>query len=156
MNWRQRFEPLVRPLMQAFWRLSRGTTLGVRGLVLRPDGHVVLVRHTYVGGWHLPGGGVEKGESVRDALVRELRDEAGVVVEGEAPVLGVYANHRRFRGDHVVVCVVRDWSPCVPDAAGEIDAVAWFDPTDLPEATTPATRARISEFLDRSPVSDTW
>lgn len=156
MKWRQRFEPFLRPLMQAFWRLSRGTTLGVRGLVLRSDGHVVLVRHTYVTGWHLPGGGVEKGESVRDALLHELRDEAGVEVAGETPVLGVYANHRRFRGDHVVVCVVRDWRPCASDAAGEIDAVDWFDPHDLPEGTTPATRSRISELLARSKVSDTW
>ena len=156
MKWRQAMEPLVRPVLQAFWRISRGTTLGVRGIVVRADGHVVLVRHTYVGGWHLPGGGVEKGESVRDALAHELRDEAGVEICGETPIQGVHANHRRFRGDHVVVCVVADWRPCERGGVGEIEAVAWFDPERLPDGTTAPTRARIAEFLGRSPVSDVW
>jgi len=156
MNWRRRAEPLVRPFMQTFWRLSRGTTLGVRGIVVREDGHVVLVRHTYVGGWHLPGGGVERGESVRDALAHELRDEAGVDICGESPVQGVHANDKRFRGDHVVVCVVRDWRPCERGADGEIESVQWVDPTDLPDGTTASTRARIDEFRGLSPVADVW
>ncbi len=156
MNWRQRIEPVIRPFMHAFWRLSRGTTLGVRGIVVREDGKVVLVRHTYIGGWHLPGGGVERGESARDALEHELRDEAGVALTGEASVHGVYANHRKFRGDHVVVCVVRDWSPCAPDAAGEIAETGWFDPADPPDGTTPATRARLAEFLGAARLSDCW
>lgn len=156
MNWRQRIEPVIRPFMHAFWRLSRGTTLGVRGIVVREDGQVILVRHTYVGGWHLPGGGVEKGESARDALAHELRDEAGVVLAGDAPVLGVYANHRKFRGDHVVVCIVRNWSPCTPNADGEIAESGWFDPADPPKGTTPATRGRLAEYLGQAPVVDVW
>jgi len=156
MNWRQRVEPVIRPLLHAFWRLSRGTTLGVRGIVVRADGQVILVRHTYVGGWHLPGGGVEKGESVRDALTHELRDEAGVAVAGEARIQGVHANHRKFRGDHVVVCVVRDWSCCESNAAGEIAETGWFDPDNLPDGTTPATRARLAEFRGQAPVADHW
>ena len=156
MNWRQRAEPFIRPILHLYWRLSRGMTLGVRGIVVRTDGHVVLVRHTYVGGWHLPGGGVERGESVRDALAHELRDEAGVAIAGETPVQGVYANHVSFRGDHVVVCIVRDWTACPSAGEGEIAAVSWVDPTDLPDGTTAATRARIAEYLGRSPIADVW
>jgi len=156
MNWRQRIEPIVRPFMQAFWRQSRGMTLGVRGIVVRADGHIVLVRHTYVGGWHLPGGGVERGESVRDVLTHELRDEAGVAIRGAEVVQGIHANHKRFRGDHVVVCVVRDWEACKSDAVGEIAETGWFDPAALPPDTTAATRARIAEFLGEAGIADTW
>ncbi|MFT6541350.1 MAG: ADP-ribose pyrophosphatase YjhB (NUDIX family) [Maricaulis maris] len=156
MNWRQRFEPMVRPFMQAFWRLSRGMTMGVRGIVVRADGHIVLVRHTYVGGWHLPGGGVERGESIRDALAHELRDEAGVSVRGVEVIQGVHANHNRFRGDHVVVCVVREWQACDSDSVGEIAEVGWFDPAALPPGTTAATRARIAEYLGEAGIADTW
>ena len=48
---------LIRRTMHLWWRLSRPMTLGVRAAILR-DGEVFLVRHGYIAGWHLPGGGV--------------------------------------------------------------------------------------------------
>lgn len=56
MSWRWQLEPLLRPLFQAWWRMKRGTTLGVRVLAQREDGAIMLVKHTYMAGWHLPGG----------------------------------------------------------------------------------------------------
>ena len=156
MNWRQRIEPLVRPLLHAWWRATRGMTLGVRGIVERADGHVVLVRHTYVPGWHLPGGGVERGEPAALSLSRELAEEAGIALDGPARLFGIYSNEKRFRGDHVLVFVARDWHPCETDHDGEIEAVDWFAPDALPEGTTPATRRRLAEFAGRAEVADLW
>jgi len=56
------FEPVLRPLLHLYWRFSRGMTLGVRALVVDERRRVFLVQHSYVRGWHLPGGGVEPGE----------------------------------------------------------------------------------------------
>lgn len=156
MNWRQRIEPVVRPLLQFWWRRTRGMTLGVRAIVLDGEGRVVLVRHTYVQGWYLPGGGVERGERVELALGRELAEEAGVEMTGPAKLLGAYSNERQFPGDHVLLYEVRDWRACETDHDGEIDAVGWFSLADLPDATTPATRRRLAEFAGREPVSDMW
>lgn len=146
MSWKRRFEPLVRPLLQTWWRMTRGMTLGVRGIVLRGDGHVVLVKHTYVPGWHLPGGGVERGEPAELSLRRELQEECGVDLTGPVRLQGIYSNEPRFRGDHVLVYVAEHWQACECDHDGEIEAVDWFDPDRLPDDVTPATRRRLDEF----------
>ncbi|MES2906548.1 MAG: NUDIX domain-containing protein, partial [Pseudomonadota bacterium] len=62
--------------------LARGFTLGVRAVVLKGD-DVLLVRHTYMDGWYLPGGGVDRGEALEKAAVRECFEEVGVHIQGE-------------------------------------------------------------------------
>jgi 8-oxo-dGTP pyrophosphatase MutT (NUDIX family) len=156
MLWRRNLQPIVRPVYQAYSRLSRGATLGVRGLVLNDAGEVLLVEHTYVPGWFLPGGGVERGETVEDALVRELQEEAGVRVTGRPRLLGVHANHRIFRGDHVLVFRVDDWTPCEATSRGEIHDLRWFAPDRLPKDVTAATRRRIEEALGGAESSPHW
>jgi ADP-ribose pyrophosphatase YjhB (NUDIX family) len=156
MLWRRSLQPLVRPLYQAHSRLTRGATLGVRALVLNDDGHVLLVEHTYVPGWFLPGGGVERGETVEEAVLRELQEEAGVRATTRPVLLGVHANHRTFRGDHVLVFRIDAWEPCEATSLHEIHAVGWFAPDALPPDTTPSTRRRIAEALQAHPPSPHW
>ena len=136
--------------------LTRAVTLGVRAIVLDGQGRVLLLRHTYTPGWHLPGGGVDRGETARDAVIRELREEAGLVCEGEPVLLGLYWN-RRLRRDHVACFVLRDAvaGPLERDD-WEIAEAGFFARDALPEGTTPATRARLREALDGAPVAATW
>ena len=98
-TWRTRIEPFTRPLFFAWSRISRGMTLGVRGVAINSAGRVLLVKHTYLHGWWLPGGGVERGQTCEDALIRELREEAGVIVEGRPALISVHSNERFFRGE---------------------------------------------------------
>ena len=69
---RNSLEPALRRVFHLYWRLARGMTLGVRAVVLDEENRVFLVKHSYVSGWHLPGGGVETGETFRDALQLSL------------------------------------------------------------------------------------
>jgi len=156
MPWRRNLQPLVRPLYQVYSRLSRGATLGVRGLVLNGAGEVLLVEHTYVSGWFLPGGGVERGETTEQAVIRELQEEAGVRVIGRPRLVGIHANHRVFRGDHVLFYRVDTWEPCAAAEQGEIHAVAWFAPDRLPADTSPGTRRRIEEALGEAESAPHW
>ena len=104
---RRALEPAIRRVLHTYWRFARGLTLGVRAIVIDPQGRIFLVKHSYVAGWHLPGGGVEPGETVGEALDRELMEEGGIAPL-EPPVLhGVFFNSRVSRRDHVVVFVVR-------------------------------------------------
>jgi ADP-ribose pyrophosphatase YjhB (NUDIX family) len=147
MPWRRRLQPLAQPLFRLYARASRGMTLGVRGIVLNDAGEVLLVEHTYMHGWHLPGGGVERGETCEAALTRELVEEAGVRVVGQPVLKTVHANTGRFRGDHVLVYRVEAWEACEATSRGEILRIGWFAPTALPAGTTGLTRRRIEEGL---------
>lgn len=147
---------LVRRTMHLWWRLSRPMTLGVRAAILR-DGEVFLVRHGYIAGWHMPGGGVEAGETAEDSLRREVLEEGSIAVEGAPRLHGLYFNHRVSRRDHVVVYVVEQFRVLgvrAPDR--EIVEAGFFPLGALPDGTTRATRARLAEIAGEQPLSPTW
>ena len=147
----------VRWLLQKRWRLTRALTLGGQVCVVRADGHVLLVRHGYRPGWHFPGGGVETGETVLDAALRELREETGVVARGTPVLHGIFNNVAAFPGDHIVLYVVRDFEqPRVPTAGLEIAEQGFFAIDALPPATTQGTRRRIAEIFASVPVVTRW
>ncbi|MBI1980416.1 MAG: NUDIX domain-containing protein [Methylocystis sp.] len=132
-------------------------TLGVRGLVLDDQRRVLLVRHTYVDGFYLPGGGVESRETLVDALERELHEEANVLLDEPPELFGMYFNRRFSARDHVALYVVRSFritEPRVPDR--EIAEAGFFALDALPADTTVATRARIAEALEKAPISPYW
>ena len=114
---------------------------------------IFLVRHRYVRGWYLPGGGVDRGESAEAAAARELREEGGIRCLGRPILHGFFRNGRR---DHVACYVVRDFeAPDTIPPSAEIAEASWFAPDALPEGTTAATRARIAEVLGaRVPPAD--
>ena len=140
-----------------YWRFSRGLTLGVRAAVLDAEGRVFLIRHTYTPGWHMPGGGVEVGETTLEALSREVAEEARIEITGPAPLHGVFLNRSGSRRDHVLVHVVRAFRVLEPKRPDREIAEAGFFPLDgLPEATTRATRARLDEIAAGGAPAPFW
>jgi 8-oxo-dGTP pyrophosphatase MutT (NUDIX family) len=138
-------------------RITRGMTLGVRALVIAPDGRIFLVKHSYVSGWHLPGGGVEPGETLLDALIRELREEGNLEPTAPPVLHGMFFNDTLSPRNHVALYVVRDFralGPPVPDY--EIIAHGFFPIDDLPNDATAATRARLIEVLGGVPSTERW
>lgn len=151
------FYRAAKPVLHPVYRQLRGMTLGTRTLVLKDAGaQVMLVRHGYAAGWMLPGGGVERGEALAEAAVREVREEAGIVAEEEPMLHGVFLNDRQFRGDHVACFVLRRFSERPVRAGFEIAEARFFPSTVLPEATTGGTRRRIAEVLEGLPPSRAW
>jgi len=154
---RKGFEPALRRVLHLYWRFARGMTLGVRAVVLDGGNRVFLVKHSYVSGWHLPGGGVEVGETFRDALRRELAEEGRIELLGEPVLHGLFFNSHVSRRDHVAVYLVRQFrQDRLPAPSREIVACGFFAANALPVETTEGTRLRISEVLENKEPISTW
>jgi 8-oxo-dGTP pyrophosphatase MutT (NUDIX family) len=154
---RKRLEPQLRRAFHLYWRIARGMTLGVRGVVLDGEGKVFLVRHSYVSGWHLPGGGVEVGETFLEALRRELVEEGRIELTGDPVLHGLFFNGHVSRRDHVAVYVVRQFrQDRLPKPNHEIVECGFYAAGALPAETTRGTRLRIAEVLDGVAPIATW
>lgn len=141
---------------RTWFRLSRPMTLGVRAIVENGAGQVLLVRHTYVDGLFLPGGGVERAEPAADALGRELVEEAGVEMAAPPKLLGIFSNHRVFANDHVLLYRVEEWKSVPATSRGEIAEIVWCDPLGPPSDITPGTRRRLAAEYGDAPVGLYW
>ncbi|TMJ36523.1 MAG: NUDIX domain-containing protein [Alphaproteobacteria bacterium] len=154
---RRALEPVLRRVLHAYWRFARAMTLGVRALVIDEEGRVFLVKHSYVSGWHLPGGGVEAGETISEALARELQEEGNIEMTAPPQLHGLFFNDRDSRRDHVALFIVRAFRQLAAPVPGrEIVGHGFFALDALPNDTTAATRARIIEVLGGAPVSERW
>jgi ADP-ribose pyrophosphatase YjhB (NUDIX family) len=154
---RKSLEPVLRRFFHLYWRFARGMTLGVRAVVVDQQTRVFLVKHSYVSGWHLPGGGVETGETFLEALRRELVEEGRIELVDEPDLHGLFLNSHVSRRDHVAVYVVRRFKQDrLPEPNHEIIACGFFEAGSLPPDTTEGTRRRIGEVIDGQARIATW
>ncbi len=157
MIYKPLFKLLSKSVLQPWHRLARGMTLGTRTLVFE-DGmsKVLLVRHTYADGWMLPGGGVERGETIYESGVREVREEAGIIAREQPELAGFCSNHEHFPGDHLAILLLRNFDREPFKANGEIAAAEFFPVTQLPGDATAGTRRRIAEAAGGRATDPLW
>jgi ADP-ribose pyrophosphatase YjhB (NUDIX family) len=126
----------------------------VAGILRNEEGHILLQRRSDNGLWGLPGGSVEIGESVRDAIIREVREETGLTVD-VVRLIGVYSDPKiqivRYP-DGAVVHYISTLFACrilggALQTCDETLDLQFFDPANLPLDLLPMHRIRIQDAV---------
>lgn len=156
MGWRSKLEPFARPLFFFWSRLTRGKTLGVRIVATDAEDRVLLVRHTYLDGWYLPGGGVDRGETLEAAAVRELREETGYVARSRPMLVSMHSNHRFMPGDYVALFRVAGAEAGPRKSQLEIEEARFFPLDALPEDLNRGSAARLAELFGGAEPDADW
>jgi ADP-ribose pyrophosphatase YjhB (NUDIX family) len=109
-------------------RYNSGYNIGVGGAVVR-DGRLLMVRRASRhgrGNWQLPGGFIEPEETIEQAVVREVHEEAGVTAEVEA-VLGLRSRCDPYTGNGIYVVLLLNPIGGEPNPDGrEVDRAGYF------------------------------
>jgi len=145
-------------VLKVYWWVVRPFTVGVKAVIVNEKGEVLLVKHTYQDGWHLPGGAVKKGESVSKGIEREIREEVGVICRVTPRELkSVYYNQKFRKNDHISLFHIKEWQEIDENVSSiEIAESGFFALEDLPEDTTRATRERIQECVQGQDAPERW
>jgi len=123
--------------------IFRPIRMGVRVLMIQ-DGKIWLIRHTYLAGWFMPGGGIKRNESLEQAARREAKEETGADL-GEITLIGVFTNYVQWKTDHTVVFLCKDFVITgKPDA--EIAELKQFSLYELPEFFYPSHLKLLEEY----------
>ncbi len=140
---------------KSYQKLVGRTTNGARAVIINDKDEVLLVMHTYTPGWHFPGGGVDKGESPREAVIREVREEAGVIVQENPVIFECYFNIYGGVDDIVSLYIIKKFQ-IQKIKSKEIAEVKWFPINRLPENASKATKRRIAEIFFNLEKSERW
>lgn len=145
----------VHQALRLYWFFRRPRTAGARAIALTAEGKVILIKHSYIRGWHLPGGGRGAAEDASLAMLRELREEIGLVSHGGLAFMAEYEHIIDFKRDRVSLFVVKDVA-YAPRRSLEIVAVEEFALDELPADASLPTRRRLAEFQGKSPIEGGW
>jgi 8-oxo-dGTP pyrophosphatase MutT (NUDIX family) len=148
------FSQLTLTMKIAAHAILSPVALGACALVER-EGEVLLVRHSYVSGWLLPGGGVARGEPPASAILRELKEEIGLVRSSPPALFGLYSRRAGWFTNVIALYRIDD-AEFIFRPNLEIREVRFVDPVAPPDGTPPSVRRRLSEFARLQPQSPNW
>lgn len=123
--------------------------------LIERDGKVLLVRHSYVAGWLLPGGGVARGEPSEQAVFREMKEEIGLEQCAPPELFGLYSRKTGWATNVIALYLLRDaqftFRPNL-----EVREIQFVDPANPPPRTPRSVANRLKEFGGLQPRSPFW
>lgn len=148
--WRSLFLPTVLTVRA----LATPVSMGVSAIV-ESAGRVVVVRHSYLPGYHLPGGGVDRGEAPADAVVREMREEIGLTHCAPPQFLGLYTRKVGPVTNHIALYRLAEAEFTFRPGL-EIRECCLIKPDAPPEGVAAATCRRLAEYCVGQPGQGPW
>jgi len=127
------------------WLVFKPVSMGVRVLMVKNE-QVVLVKHVYEPYWYIPGGAVERDETLETAVRREAREETGATLN-DLELFGIYTNQEHGKSDHIAVFLSRSFE-LTCDGDDEIENCGLFPLDVLPEPISSGSANRIEEYLN--------
>lgn len=101
--------------------------------------------NTYAGDyWTIPGGGVHRGETVENAVIREVKEEVGIAISTLSS-LGSYTSEAEYKKDTIHLFVAKVWQADIVKNSREISEARWFGKKMLPQNISKS----LSEILLR-------
>ena len=129
--------------------------MGVRVVMLQ-NNEIWLVRHTYLPGWFLPGGGLKRGETLEQAARREALEETGAELRATT-LIGAYSNFKEWKTDHTLVFYCNDFN-INGKTDGEIAEARAFPLNALPANIYSVHRRLIEDYRtgNKPPLLGEW
>ena len=128
-------------------------------IAVNDQGEILLIRRTDNGNWAVPGGGMDLGESITGAAVRETQEETGITREITG-LIGIYTNPRQVilntsngevRQEFSIVITARPVNGELRPSS-ESSEPQWVSPAVIPSwQMHPSMRQRIQRYLDKQP-----
>ena len=117
--------------------------IGIFAIIFDKKDRVLLCHRRDYDLWNLPGGGLEKGESPRQGVIREVKEETGLIVETER-LSGVYYKPENNEIIFSFVCKIIDGEITLTD---EADQINYLDVNDFPQNVSPKQKERAEDAL---------
>jgi ADP-ribose pyrophosphatase YjhB (NUDIX family) len=125
--------------------------MGVRCVVLNGGDEVLLVKHTYIEGWHLPGGGIGVGESAQEAVIREVHEETGYMLAQRPELICISQCKDTSKRDHVALFLIEGFFKKKQEFSSfEISDAKFYSIDNLPSDTDEMTKIWLADALSKS------
>ena len=125
--------------------IERPHSVSVAGVIVDDAGRALLIKRWDNGRWEPPGGVLEAGETIPDALQREVLEETGVKIALPAVLTGVYKNMTGLIVSLVFRCEAIDGQPAT---GSETSALRWATREEVTELADEAYAIRVLDALD--------
>lgn len=137
---------ILNTLRRIYWYLFRPKTIGVKCLIENQHNEYLLIKTTYSGNyWTLPGGGCKNNESFENCVIREVKEEVGLILQKPIQV-GSYVSTLEYKKDTIHLFLAKTNELHIKKNTLEILEAAWFKKENIPENRSKALDAVLAKL----------